>query len=137
MYLLLILSNSPFVDEPCKVFKAPVIGSFSILGKTTRWKLPHFQMIFDTFTAYALSRAWLIGAIASLEVVVFLTFHILSSGERLNIQFLYLQCVGLNELAPWLYLFTHEGCKQVFGLVGIFYGNLQHVSLFRIHGGLP
>ena len=57
------------------MFKRPIKCRFSIIWKHTCWQFPHLQMIGDAFTTNSLTRAGKIGAVAILQVGVFLTLH--------------------------------------------------------------
>lgn len=58
-----------------KMFKGSVIGPFRIVGETTCWQLPAFQMILQTLTAHPLPGARFVAAVAPCAMFFFLTFH--------------------------------------------------------------
>jgi hypothetical protein len=59
------------VDES---FQRPVIGPFHIIREKAGRELSHTPMILKTITADSLATAWFVGAVAVLEIIVFLTF---------------------------------------------------------------
>jgi hypothetical protein len=68
-------SNAALLNQSGKVFKGPVKGGLRIIGKTASGQLPHSQMVGYAFTANALPRTGLIGAITSAEILFLSTLH--------------------------------------------------------------
>ena len=66
------------LNKTGEVLEGAVIGGFRLLGKSTAGQLPHPEMIGDALTAYPFSRARIISAVASGQVLFFVTFHRLS-----------------------------------------------------------
>ena len=64
-----------FFDQTGKMLKGTVVRSFSIISETARGKLPAFQMIAQTFTAYTFAGTGFVSAVTGFEVLFLFTFH--------------------------------------------------------------
>ena len=81
------------LNKTGEVLEGAVIGGFRLLGKSTAGQLPHPEMIGDALTAYPFSRARIISAVASGQVLFFVAFHNHTSID--------LDCLGLRVMRTW------------------------------------
>lgn len=65
-----------------KMFKWSVVRLFRLFRKTTSGQCPAFQVIRQTIATYAFSAARIIGAITSVQINLFLTFHFLFPSQN-------------------------------------------------------
>jgi hypothetical protein len=69
----------PAPDEAGEVLERPVVGCLGLFRKNAAGQLPHLEMIGDAVAADPLSGAWVIGTITPGQVLLFVTFHRVSS----------------------------------------------------------
>tara|TARA_B100000614_G_C14249293_1_gene370091 strand:+ start:266 stop:568 length:303 start_codon:yes stop_codon:yes gene_type:complete len=81
--------NNPFLNQKarylhlaliykaCEGLKRAVPGFLNLIGKAAGRKLSHFQVIGQTIAAGTFPAAGFVSAIATIQVFVFTTFHML------------------------------------------------------------
>jgi len=71
-----VLSEFILRNQTGEVFKSPVIGALCLPVKAAGRKLPHLQVKAYAVATGSLAAAWFIGAVASLQILFLLTFHV-------------------------------------------------------------
>jgi hypothetical protein len=62
-------------NQPGEVLEGTVVGGLGVGWETASGELAAFEVVGQAFAAEALARAGLVGALATLEVLVLVTIH--------------------------------------------------------------